>query len=238
MYNWLPMITSLYSAYLLLSWFSSLRVSLLLLAVITQMTQQWLHRKGFSQLLLWRLSWFSSNPGGCPTCVFSGDRKGRVGKKCMCPGLTERPFQVYKASWGTSVTEILRQPEWDEVLQPVLLRSLQVHSCGLFSPARACWVLQIGVNWLTFIPEEPQGCRVISTEREKLRRDGKPESSSIILKCCQSRIWHCPLIFVLSFTASEMIDSIQKLFPSVHMFTCFSLTAREIHEMSATWKRT
>lgn len=33
--------------------------------------------------------------------------------------------------------------------------------------ARACWVQQIGVNWLEFTLEEPQGYTVISTQREK-----------------------------------------------------------------------
>lgn len=74
MYHWLPMITSLYSAYLLLGCFFSYRASLLLLAVITQRTQQWLHRKGLSQFLCWHLSWFSSNLCRCPTCVFSREK--------------------------------------------------------------------------------------------------------------------------------------------------------------------
>lgn len=69
------MITSLYWVYLLFAWFSSLRTSLLLLAVITQKNnQQWLHRKGF-YLLCWHLSWYSCNPGRCPTCAFSANRK-------------------------------------------------------------------------------------------------------------------------------------------------------------------
>lgn len=99
MYNWLPMITSLYSAYLLLSWFSTLRASLLLLAVITEMTQQWLHRKRYSRFSFF----FSSNLGGCPNCTLSWNRSRK--NAYIYQGLNELPLQVYKVSLGASVTQ-------------------------------------------------------------------------------------------------------------------------------------
>lgn len=82
---------------------------------------------------------------------------------------------------------VLEQPELDKVFQPLLFGSPPAHSCGPFSPARACWVQQIGVNWLKFILEEPQSYVVIRPEGEKLRGDRQPVSSCIILKYSRSK---------------------------------------------------
>lgn len=83
--------------------------------------------------------------------------------------------------------------EQDEMLQTLLFSSLQGHSRCPFSPAWACWVQQIGVNWLKFILEDAQGYVVINTERgretERRRKTWVKYYSYKMLK----KYWHCPL---------------------------------------------
>lgn len=136
------------------------------------MTQQWLHRKRICGL-----SWFPSNLGGGSTCESEAE------KNCL--------WRIQFKLRSKRNTERLNSLSGAKSSNLYLFSSLQAHSCGPFSTARACWVQQIGVNWFKFILEEPQGSIVISKEREIERR--QKISNTIILKCCQISTWHCPL---------------------------------------------
>lgn len=175
------MITSLYWVYLLFAWFSSLRTSLLLLAVMTQKTnQQWLHRKWF--YLLCCLSGYSCNPGRCVPPVLSQQTEKKKDEYTVSGIKWNASFKL-RNKWNVESLNSLNGIQSSNLCCWVACRGTVVVLFFFF--ARACWVQQIGVNWLEFTLEEPQGYTVISTQREK-----PGNLSNIILKCCQGSIRH------------------------------------------------